>query len=351
MAAVRPADPPAAPAALSAETNPPTADDEPLARHFAEHGRDARGGQAAGSTIDRRSAAATAADGSGAGIIAHPGDEAAARIPGGERPPVRRREAANAGAVPAAVAHSPIRLDARTAQQAGKTAAMMSTASAPASPRAEHTGPDGLDRDNGDDGGGGRGGGRKAEQHQHQQQEQQQQERLRLTSARLADAAAGEFRQQRDKIFAVRLLAGWRCAAARERAKREAVSRLLRTRRQRRLGRGFARWRAGAQAARDKEERRTAREGATAAAATAKQAVAAAAKAVGAAGAAAAAKAAAEKLAREKEAELRQEKAAVEELRKTVERLQAEVLLYVGLSCMSARVRPHARSRAGSFFF
>lgn len=328
MAAVRPAAPPA-PAAASA------VDEEPLARHAAEHGRDPRGGQPE-STIDHRSAAATAAGVSGAGIP-HPGAETAARIiPGGARPPFRRQEAANAGAVPAAVMHSPIRLDACTAQQASKTAAMMPTAApAVASPRMEYD----LHRENGE------GGSREAEQ--QQQQQQRQEERLRLISARLADAAAGEFRQQRDKIFAVRLLAAWRSAAAGERAKRDAVSRLLRARPQRRLERGFARWRAGAQTARDEEERRTAREGASAAAATAKEAVAAKAKAVEAAGVATAAKAAAERLAREKEKELRQEKAAVEELRKTVERLQAEVRRLAGQQGCG---RTHV-CRTGSFFF
>lgn len=162
----------------------------------------------------------------------------------------------------------------------------------------------------------GGGGGRGAEQRQ---------ERLRLISTRLAAAAAGEHRQQRDKVFALRLLAEWRRAAARERARREALSRLLRGLRRRRLNRGFARWRSGAQATRSKEERRAATEGAAAAAATAKEAVAAAGKAAESARAATTAKAAAEKLAREREKELRDEKAAAAELRKTVERLQAEV--------------------------
>ena len=332
MAAVRPAVRPAAPPAPAA---PSAVDEEPLARHAAEHGRDPRGGQPE-STIDHRSAAATAAGVSGAGIP-HPGAETAARIiPGGARPHFRRQEAANAGAVPAAVTHSPIRLDACTAQQASKTAAMMSTAApAVASPRMEYY----LHRENGES------GSREAEQ--QQQQQQRQEERLCLISARLADAAAGEFRQQRDKIFAVRLLAAWRSAAAGERAKRDAVSRLLRARRQRRLERGFARWRAGAQTAREEEERRTAREGVSAAAATAKEAVAAKAKAVEAAGVATAAKAAAERLAREKEKELRQEKAAVEELRKTVERLQAEVRRLAGQQGCG---RTHV-CRTGSFFF
>lgn len=229
-------------------------------------------------------------------------------MPGGERAPARRREMDNAGAVPAAVTHSPIRVDACTAQ-ASKNASMLSAAAAAAASRQAEHGADGRNNGNG------------CGTEDREAEEQQE----RLLSARLADAAAGEFRQQRDKIFALRLLTAWRCAAARERAKREAVSRLLRGCRQRRLNRGFGRWRAGTQAARHKEERRTAREGASAAAATAKEAVAAAAKAVGAVGAATAAKAAAEKLAREKKKELRLEKTAVEELRKTVERLQAEV--------------------------
>ena len=218
----------------------------------------------------------------------------------------------SAGAIPAAAARSSIRVEANIAQ-ASKPAPVTSVAAAAAnSPRARHRG-NVLDHGNG-----GRGieTGREAEK---------QEERLRMLSARLADAAALEFRHQRDKAFALRLLAAWRFAAARERARREAVSRLLRSCRQRRLNRGFVRWRAGARGARDQDERRAARERTAAAAATAKEAVAAAAKAVEAAAAATAAKAAAEKLAREKEEELRHEKAAAEELRRTVERLQAEV--------------------------
>eukprot|EP00752_Nemacystus_decipiens_P010523 g9371.t1 len=320
MVVVRPADP-RAPAAPPAERSPLTTDAEPLAGHVAEQERDPHRGQSV-LVIDRSSASA-ATDGSRA-RRAHPGAKTGARImSGGVQSPVDRRdrETANAGAAPAAVtySYSPIRVGA-SMEPAGRTAATKCMGAAPASQLAEHRGADGPNRD----GNGGSRGDREAEHHRHHHQQQRQQERLQLISARLADAAACEFRTQRDKTFAVRLLAAWKCAAVRERARREAVWRLLRARRQRRLSRGFARWKAGAQAARDKEERRTAREGAQASAATAKEAVAAAAKAVAAAGAASAAKAAAEKLAHEKEKELRHEKAAVEELRKIVERLQAE---------------------------
>eukprot|EP00903_Cladosiphon_okamuranus_P014984 g13868.t1 len=318
MVSLRPAYSPA-PAALSAELSPPPYDTEPLARYEAEDGRDAPGSHS-GSMMDH--SAAAAATGWREAGRADPGAQTGARISGGERAPARRRGTGNAGAVPAAVTHSPIRVDAGTAQ-ASQTAAVMSVSAVAASPGAAHR-TDGLDHDNGGGRGGGGNGEATREAAREAEQQQQRTERLRLISARLADAAAGEFRQQRDKIFTLRVLAAWRCAAARERVKREAVSRLLRGCSWRRLNRGFAQWRAGARAARDMEEKRTARDRATAASTTAKEAMAAAAKAMEEAGVATAAKAAAEQLAREKEKELRHEKAAVEELRKTVERLQAE---------------------------
>lgn len=165
-----------------------------------------------------------------------------------------------------------------------------------------------------------------------------------LLLTRLAEAAAKAFRQQRDKVLALRLLVAWRRAAARERSKREALSRLLRGARKRGLSRGFCRWRAGAQGARIKQERRAAREGASASAAKATEAVAAAAKAAAAAGAATTGKAAAEKLAREREKELQRERSAGEELRRAVEKLQAEVgvCLMSGMACSDV-ARPRSR--------
>lgn len=206
------------------------------------------------------------------------------------------------GVVQAAVVHSPIRADALASGTVGSSSVRSSSIAdgAAASLRAAE---DTAFRDSNATADGGL-------------------ERLRLET--LAEAAAGGFRQQRDRTSALRLLSAWRRAAATERSKREALSRLARGARRRRLRGGLGRWRAGARAVQAKEERRAAREGA-AAAATAKEAVAEAAKANAAAAAAARGKAAAEKLAAERETELRLEKATGQELREAVERLQTEV--------------------------
>lgn len=126
---------------------------------------------------------------------------------------------------------------------------------------------------------------------------------------RLAQAAAGAFRQQREKLSVMRLFAAWRCAAARERSKRQALARLLQRSYKRRVSRGFWRWHAEARDIRAVVVRKAAEE---------EVAVAAAAVAV-------AANSAAETLASAREQELQRANAATAELQGTVKALQTEV--------------------------
>ncbi|CAN0028441.1 unnamed protein product, partial [Ectocarpus fasciculatus] len=252
-------------------------------------------------SIGESPAAAAVAGGAGGGRGVPPpagigGVQAPTR--GGERELV---SGGGEGVVEAALAHSPIRADALasgTGSSSGRSSSI--TDGTAASPRAaENTAFHGNNA--AADGGLGH---------------------LHLET--LTEAAAVGFRKQRDRTSALRLLSAWRRVAARERSKREALSRLVRGARRRRLRGELGRWRAGARAALAEEERRAAKEGAAAATATAKEAVAEAAKAAAAAAAAARGRAAAEKLAVEREKELRLEKAAREELREAVERLQTE---------------------------
>lgn len=290
--------------------DPPTTAVDAPARNLAEPGRDVRVSPSPGCTTVAAPSVTAAAVYSGTGRVLL-GVQRGTRTPGSERVPVRG-DMTDSGAISPAVTCSPIRVSAFMA--AG-------TAGPPCAETAADDRDTNADNNNGDE----------------RDNEAGQRERLALK--RLAEAAAGEFRQQRDRHSALRLLTAWRCAAVRERSKREALSRLVRDGRKRRLGGGFALWRAGARLARTKEERRTAREGAVAAAAATKEAAEAAAKAIAAAGAARAERAAAEKLVREKEKELQHEKTAREELLKTVEKLQAKVCVVV----MHGHVPGHGR--------
>ena len=128
---------------------------------------------------------------------------------------------------------------------------------------------------------------------------------------RLAQAAAGAFRQQREKLSAMRLFAAWRCAAARERLKRETLSRLLRHSCKHRLGRGFWRWHAEARDIRAVLVRQEAEKEIAVAALAEKVAVAA--------------NAAAETLASAREQELQRANAVTAGLQQTLEALQTEV--------------------------
>lgn len=302
--------------------DPPTTAVDSPARDVAEAGRDVRVSPWVGQTAVAAPTITAVADGGGRVFS---GVQREARTPGMERVPVRG-DMKGAEAASAVVTHSPIRTDSFLAERSNTASLLLSSAAATVRPPRAEIGTD--DRDNDNDNISGDEGDDKA----------RQQERLALE--RLAEAAAGEFRQQRDKRSALRLLTAWRCATVRERSKREALSRLVRDSRKRQLSGGWGLWRAGARLARIKEERRAAREGAVAAAAATKEAVAAAAEAVAATGAAAAEKAAAERLVRQKEKELQLEKTAREELLKTVEKLQAEV-------CAGVHAWTRSRQRPG----
>lgn len=142
---------------------------------------------------------------------------------------------------------------------------------------------------------------------------------------RLAQAAAGAFLQQREKLSALRLFAAWRCAAARERSKREALSRLLRRSYKHRLGRGFWRWHAEARDIRAVVVQQAAKKEIAVAALAEKVAVAA--------------NAAAETLTSAREQELQRANAVTAELQATVEALQTEVEThprkFISLLCFS----------------
>lgn len=84
---------------------------------------------------------------------------------------------------------------------------------------------------------------------------EQQQRTLEEGWQRLAEAAAGTFRQQRDKMSALRVLTSWRRTAVMRRSKREALARLLRNCHIRRLKEGCGLWRAEALAIRNICER------------------------------------------------------------------------------------------------
>lgn len=135
---------------------------------------------------------------------------------------------------------------------------------------------------------------------------------------RLSQAAAGAFRQQREKLWAMRLFAAWRSAAARERSKREALSRLLRHSCKHRLGRGFWRWHAEARNIRAVVERQAAEKEIAAAALAEKNAVAA--------------NVAAETLASAREQEVHRANAVTAELQETVDALQTEVEMHPRIS-------------------
>lgn len=323
---------------LMAATAPPTAGAAPPLRDLAEAGRGVQVSIPSGWTGNAVNGAvgpAGATVGSEAGrLLAPAGDTGVwGQASGGGELWGDRGDGYGVGtvpaaAVPAAVTHSPIRVDAFTSTDAGQRPSLLSSgaaaatdasvlfpqAAAASSPHEEHHPDSGatLDENSGDGGAA------------------EEQERL-LRLELLAGAAAGEFRRKRDRLCALRVLAAWRCAVARERSKRGSLSRIVRNHRKRRMTGGFSLWREGARAARAKEDSRRARGQAAAAAAkeaAAKEEAAAAkaAKAVAAAGAAAkAGKAAAEKMALEREEELRREKAAGEELRRAVEHLRAEV--------------------------
>ncbi|CAM9865763.1 unnamed protein product, partial [Ectocarpus sp. 13 AM-2016] len=288
------------PPALTAEEGPPTTGTGPPAVDLAESETWMERVGPWGLIGENPAAAAVAGEARGGRSVPPP-----AGIGGGQAPTRSGKRVLVSGGrevVEAAVAHSPIRANALACGTGGGSSVRSSSRAdrAAASPRAaENT----AFRDNNATWDGSL-------------------ERLRLET--LTVAAAGGFRQQRNRTSALRLLSAWRRAAATERSKREALSRLVRGARRRRLRGGLGRWRAGTRAVRAKEERRAAREGAAASAAKAKEAVAEAAVAAEAAAAAAKGRAAAEKLATEREKELRLEKAAGEGLREAVERLQKE---------------------------
>ncbi|CAN0106941.1 unnamed protein product, partial [Ectocarpus sp. 4 AP-2014] len=289
------------PPALTAEEGPPATGTGPPAVGLAESETRVERVGVWGSIGENAVAAAVASKAGGGRGVPPPAGSRGGQAPtrGGERLLV---SGSREGVVKAAVAHSPIRADALASGTGGSSSVRSSSVAdgAAASPRAAE---DTAFRDNNAAADGGL-------------------ERLRLET--LSEAAANGFRQQRDRTSALRLLSAWRHAAATERSKREALSRLVRGARRRRLRGGLGRWRAGALAVWAKEERRAAREGAAASAAKTKEAVAEAAEAAETAAAAARERAAAEKLATETEKELRLEKAAREELREAVERLQTE---------------------------
>lgn len=138
---------------------------------------------------------------------------------------------------------------------------------------------------------------------------------------RLSQAAAGAFRQQREKLSAMRLFAGWRCAAKRERLKRETLSRLLRHSCKKRLGRGFWRWHKEARDIRAVVVRQEAEKEIAIATLAEKVAVAA--------------NAAAETLARAREQELQRANAVTAGLQQTLEALQTEVETHPRISDVS----------------
>ncbi|CBJ32616.1 hypothetical protein Esi_0350_0016 [Ectocarpus siliculosus] len=312
------------PPALTAEEGPPATGTGPPAVGLTESETRVERVGPWGSIGETPVAAAVAGEAGGGRGVPPPagsrGGQASTR--GGERLLV---SGGREGVVQAAVAHSPIRTDALASGTGGGSSVRSSSVAdrAAASPRAAEIT---AFRDNNATGDGGL-------------------ERLRLET--LTEAAAGGFRQQRDRTSALRLLSAWRRAAATERSKREALSRLVRGARRRRLRGGLSRWRVGARAVRAKEERRAAREGAAASASKAKEAVAEAAEAASAAAAAARGRAAAEKLATEREKELRLEKAAGEELREAVERLQTEAS---ETALREQKADEHSRERSARAF-
>ncbi|CAN0156407.1 unnamed protein product, partial [Ectocarpus sp. 12 AP-2014] len=311
------------PLALTAEEGPPATGTGPPAVDLAESETRMERVGPWGSIGENPVAAAVAGEAGGRDVTPPAGI-------GGVQAPTRSGKrvlvsGGREGVVKAAIAHSPIRADALACGTGGGSSVQSSSIAdrAAASPRAaENT----AFRDDNATGDGGL-------------------ERLRLET--LTEAAAGGFRQQRDRTSALRLLSAWRRAAATERSKREALSRLVRGARRRRLRGGLGRWRAGTRAVQAKEEQRAAREGAAGSAAKAKEAVAEVAEAAEAAAVAARGRAAAEKLATEREKELRLEKAAGVELRETVERLQIEAS---ETALREQKADEHSRERSARAF-
>ncbi|CAN0342994.1 unnamed protein product [Ectocarpus sp. 6 AP-2014] len=312
------------PPALTAEEGPPATGTGPPAVGLAESETRVERVGPWGSIGETPVAAAVAGEAGGGRGVPPPAGSIGGQAPtrGGERLLV---SGGREGVVKAAVAHSPICTDALASGTGGGSSLRSSSVAdrAAASPRAaENT----AFRDNNATGDGGL-------------------ESLRLET--LTEAAAGGFRQQRDRTSALRLLSAWRRAAATERSKREALSRLVRGARRRRLRGGLGRWRAGARAVRAKEERRAAREGAAASASKAKEAVAEAASAASAAATAARGRAAAEKLATEEGEGAAAREGRGKELREAVERLQTEAS---ETALREQKADEHSRERSARAF-